>query len=609
MNIKFQKAAVVFLIIISGYLFYSNTLGNEFVYDDLVIIANNDYLNSYSNIRHIFSEKYFLISGERSYRPVSTLIFFIVNIAGKGSPEAFRILSISIHILCAVFAFLFLCELFKTVSIPAFSALLALLHPIQTEAVNGMSFLEDPLSTLFMFVSLYCYVVERKRGRITSRFLLSCLFFLLSVFSKENTAFLPALILLIEFVYQGGGGFIDRVKELKYKFISYLLVLIVFYVIRFVIFVNPVAGSSASYPGGGPVGAIPVMSYAFLTYLKLYFIPNNLSIEHCRALNVSWASIWVYVSIMLHSGLFLIAWMLRKESPRICFGALFFLLSLVPISNVVPFGAIMAERYYYIPAYAMSIFVVTIFIDSDLRSKSLSPLLKNMNTYFVVCIILMFGFMTYQRNVVWKDSVSLWGSALKGCPQSSRAHAGYGRSLLYSSDDPEAISEAIEHLKYSIKLDPDHYEPMLSLGTAYWKSGELKPALDAYMNAYSKHPTNDVRYNAALVMNRLGMFEESLKMTDEIIQIEPEWAESRYLRGNTLLRLGRSKEAINEYEIVLGINKNHIAAKINLGAALINQKDYDRAEIVLEDVLSMEPENEYAKKNLSRLRKLREGRE
>ncbi|NUO08718.1 MAG: hypothetical protein HUU08_08590 [Candidatus Brocadia sp.] len=58
-------------------LAYLNSLGNTFVYDDYVTIANNHFIREWRYLSAFFNQKYFVISGELTYRPIVTLSYFI----------------------------------------------------------------------------------------------------------------------------------------------------------------------------------------------------------------------------------------------------------------------------------------------------------------------------------------------------------------------------------------------------------------------------------------------------------------------------------------------------------------------------------------------------
>ncbi|HOX29116.1 MAG TPA: glycosyltransferase family 39 protein, partial [bacterium] len=196
------KIGLSLFIVFFTFIIYSNTLHNPFVYDDRIIISGNPALNDISKVKVIFSKDYFRVTGERSYRPVSTALLFIESALGGGEPFAFHVTGIAVHALNGVLIFLIAGFLFGGTALPLFSALLFTAHPIQAEAVNVMSFIEDPLSTLFLLGSVYLYLLSGKARLKAIPYAASLCFALAAMLSKESAAVLPAVVLLTALLFR-----------------------------------------------------------------------------------------------------------------------------------------------------------------------------------------------------------------------------------------------------------------------------------------------------------------------------------------------------------------------------------------------------------------------
>jgi len=64
---KRKNIYIAALLVLAGLLIYLNSIGNHFVYDDLVVIRDNTHLDNLRNLKYFFSNDYFVISGERTY--------------------------------------------------------------------------------------------------------------------------------------------------------------------------------------------------------------------------------------------------------------------------------------------------------------------------------------------------------------------------------------------------------------------------------------------------------------------------------------------------------------------------------------------------------------
>ncbi|KPJ61761.1 MAG: hypothetical protein AMJ42_01020, partial [Deltaproteobacteria bacterium DG_8] len=74
------------------------------------------------------------------------------------------------------------------------------------------------------------------------------------------------------------------------------------------------------------------------------------------------------------------------------------------------------------------------------------------STGCIILLILLYTLGTYQRNKVWKDSLSLWEDNAEKAPNKARALNGLG--LAYS--DRGLTDKAIEILNRALRVDPNH---------------------------------------------------------------------------------------------------------------------------------------------------------
>jgi len=594
-------AATVFVF---AWLLYSNTLNNPFLYDDLVIISGNENLKDASNLKHLFTKKYFRISGERSYRPVSTAAAFAGTLAGGGSPLAFRIISVTVHALCCVAVFFFIMLISRRKALAFTAALIFAAHPVHTEAVDGISFIEDPLSALLFFSALAAYAAARGRGSATAGAASAALSFL-AMLAKESAAALPLCILLYEKTLAGERLEAPDVsttgRERNRLIATHFAVLILFGIVRFVLMKHPAGGAPADLPGGGALQAFSFMAAAFLEYLRLFFLPYGLSVEHCLNASIPPAAASVVVSIIVHAGIAAFAAAALRMNRLMAFSLFFYLLNLLPISNIIPFGAVMAERYLYLPSFGLCLFFASVFLDEKERRRALGVNLYALNAAFLVCVALFMGNLTMRRNLDWSDGLVLWKKAALVCPQSSRARTNYGRDLIRNGDS----SEAVEQLQEAVRIDPRHYEAWTSLGVALFNLGDYPRALKAYRSALAANPSNDVRYNIAILQLRTGDLPGAVRTLDEMLRTQPDWPAANYLMGNAQMRLGNADAAENLFLKTLSLDPGFTGAKGNLAILYMNAGRLDDAEKLFIDILNAEPGNETAARNLLILRRKR----
>ena len=126
------------------------------------------------------------------------------------------------------------------------------------------------------------------------------------------------------------------------------------------------------------------------------------------------------------------AFLLRRRSLLIAWS--WFLLPLLPVSNVIPIGTIQADRYLYLPVLGATIFVGWTIERVLVRSKPTGIGLG-------LAVLGLFVALAIDRNRDWRDDLSLWRANVADYPDSPRAHANLGAALGLRGDPASAARE------------------------------------------------------------------------------------------------------------------------------------------------------------------------
>src|SRR6266404_3067038 len=151
--VPLTNAKAITWIVIIGLIVYFNSLFNGFVGDDLGQIVTNQAITSLSNIPNFFFGGTFYNGSLTSlsggyYRPIVSLTYALLYSFLNGNPFPFHLFQLVIHILNTIFVFLIF-RFFLKKNISFLLALLFLLHPIQSEAVDYIADLEDIMFFFF----------------------------------------------------------------------------------------------------------------------------------------------------------------------------------------------------------------------------------------------------------------------------------------------------------------------------------------------------------------------------------------------------------------------------------------------------------------------------
>jgi len=239
---------------------------------------------------------------------------------------------------------------------------------------------------------------------------------------------------------------------------------------------NPIAFAS---PVQSAMTALGVVG----RYLALLFYPQTLSCDYSYDQiplfgqgRSWWQDVLPWVSIALVTGFLWCSWRWRQRHRVAAWGIAFFFVALLPTSNLLlPIGAIMAERFLYLPSVgfcaAIAVALATVGATGITWRGAVSLLALG-----------ALGIRTYMRNADWRDESALWRSAVAAAPNSFKTHLAYAGSVWESSDQSEsALDVAIARTEVGREilerepLPPEHREPnlYLQLGTLHRFKGDF----------------------------------------------------------------------------------------------------------------------------------------
>ena len=153
---KTKHLLPILLLVCVSALIYFNSLSNGFVYDDFGTIVENVHIKRFGNyLSSFYNPSYFKISGgEASYRPVATLSYYLIYAIFGLNPFGYHLISIALHIFNVILVYQIAHVIFDDKKSSVIAGLLFACHPVNTEAVNGISYNEDLIASFFFFLAL-----------------------------------------------------------------------------------------------------------------------------------------------------------------------------------------------------------------------------------------------------------------------------------------------------------------------------------------------------------------------------------------------------------------------------------------------------------------------
>ena len=575
------------LITVLPVLIYLNSLGNTFVYDDYLTITNNHFIRERRYLSAFFSQKYFAISNELTYRPVVTLSYFVDYAIWQLQPWGYHMTNLIIHTLNVYLVYFTAYLLFKNRITAFISCLLFSIHPIFSEAINAVSYREDLLSASFLLVAFILFIKYNEstnRRYFITWYALSLLTYLLAMLSKETAFVLPFLILSYDLIFQKNHilNFHNRIRRLAANYAGYIAIGGFYLFLRFYLFHNP--GESVRYPGNSVFVNFIMMTKVLGYYVKLLFIPAPLNADYIVPLTFSPADAAFIISIIL---LIITAILLVKKcrlSSIWTFSTIWFFVTLLPVLNIIPINNIMAERYLYIPGIGFTMLFGSILTHRISKYR----IYKSFRLAPIAVVCLLFTWCTVSRNRIWLNEFTFSTETIRRSPASFRVYNDLGYFYYHNGLNDAAI----QAFKDSIRVRHNQPKAHCNLGAAYALKGlndaaieELKVAI----NLRNQYP--EAHNNLGILYKRKGMLNEAINEYIEALKVNPYYADAHNNLGSALIDMGRLDEALSEIEKAVKIRRNFALAHYNMAVIYFKKAQINEAYNKLLEAYQLDPKN------------------
>lgn len=608
-----MRIVSILLLVLISLAVYQNSLQNDFVWDDVRFILDHNFIKNWSNIKYIFSPDY-LFNPQKMLslgmynvaRPVWVISAMIDYKIWGANPFGHHLTNIILHSLVVVLLFIWLNLIFKDTRLSFLSSLIFTVHPIHTENINVVSFRIDILALLFMLFAFIAFVQALDTSRLKGILwvISSVLFYLIALFAKEMAVTLPLLLGVYLYLFVPG----EKLRRNKRVIIFYFsLISFLFIVYLFVHKTHffygqmdtPVALSEKSL-----LYRMGVWALVFRRYLGILFFPVGLCADYSLSFLRSIFSLQVFLSGVLLAGIFIYALMVRRKRGILTFAILWFLITLLPVSNLIPIVNIIAERYLYIPSVGFSLLLAFAFIKlSDFWNKAYQKKALSLLIIFILCF---YVFQTARRNRDWRDNLTIWTKTVRQSPDNFRARNNLGRAYRIKG----RFQEAIEEFKQAIEINPKDFIAHANLAVCYNRVGKSEGAKLEYQRALEIRPAESIVTERLWILNvglgndylKAGRFDEAMEEYLNAIQLNPQFAPVHYNLGNIFLEKGLLKEAQDMYLKAIEIDNNYAEAHCNLGVTFAKEEKLDRAKEEWTKALQIKPDLNSARENLERVK-------
>ncbi|RMF94625.1 MAG: tetratricopeptide repeat protein [Candidatus Schekmanbacteria bacterium] len=583
----FPYLLIFFLSIIS----YSNTFSSPFHYDDNYVIVKNPDIRSIGAFLKSLPEK--------EQRPVLMFTFLLNYLLGGLDVKGYHIFNFILHYLNSLLLFFIIEESLNSLDdekserdenlpISLFASLIFAVHPLATESVTYISSRSSLLSAFFIFLGLLFFIKSFKGERYDKTLsLFSLLAFILAVGSKEISVIFPLLILFYDFYFLTNRKF--RVEKLKYIYAPCFFIVFLLISIKYRFIFTLSSPDKTQRP-------LYVHLLTELTILPKFaakiFFPLNLNIAHFVDEIDSVISIRLACALLFWTGIAVLMKKCFRNYRFFSFALCWFILTLFPFL-LFPLSDFISERWLYLSLISLS-FLVAEILKYFFQRDFLQRLLK----IFFIIIIILFSIMTFNRNLLYRDAISLWSDAVKKAPQNARAYGNLG----YSYQAAGYPYKAIKYLMQSLSLDPYYPATYYNLATIYQSLGDFAKAVEFYEKDISLNPRDFEAYlNLGIIFQNLRNYDRAIEYFTSAVKISPKDEKAHSNLAMAYMGKGKIEKAIREYAFALSINPNSAEIHNNLAIAYVYQGAFDKAEKHFKKAISLNPKFDRALFNLAAL--------
>jgi tetratricopeptide (TPR) repeat protein len=601
-NSSIRESLLLILLFVVVFLIYSNTFINPFVFDDTQNIYNNPHIRltkiTFDSIKRAGFES------PHSNRPVANISFALNYYFHQYNVFGYHLVNMLIHIAAGILLYFFTKITLETVDpltsfnrsqkwIPFFTALVWLVHPIQTQSVTYIVQRMNSLAAMFYVLTLLLYIKFRLAEKTWEKwaFIGGCIFSgILAVGSKETAVTLPFFIFLYEWYFFQDLSWTWLKRHLHY-FVGVLILLSFFSYLC--LGKHPIESILSVYAYREFTLGQRVMTefrvVIFYISLLLFPHPSRLNLDHDFSLSLSLVNpVGTLFSIVLIASLFVLAVYLAKRDSLTSFCIFWFLGNLIVESSVIGLEIIFEHRTY-LPSMLMSLLLVQLVCRYMHR--------RWLRLAILCAVVIILSIWTYQRNIVWQNNTNLWFDVVSKAPHNYRAHNNLGNALKKQG----RTAEAIEHYLQALRINPDYEKAHNNLGNALKKQGRTAEAIEHYLQALRIKPNfEEAHNNLGTALDKQGRTAEAIEHYLQALRINPDYEKAHNNLGLALDKQGRTAEAIEHYLQALRINPDCVDVHNNLAIALFRKGNIGGAIAHFRKALQINPNHIYAKNNLKK---------
>ncbi len=473
-----SRRVFILVLVAAAVVAYIPKVFSPFFWDDYQFIVNSERTQNFFDrwVEYLVSPRLSL------YRPFRDFLYGLLFELFGLRAWLWHVAGIALHAITTLLVFSILQRLLK-LEVAFMSALIFTLHPALTERVVLITGSMDIWGIAFALAAFALHLNGRRR----SVAVLSAFLFTLAVFSSEEAVVFALAIALYHFLAAEGVAFGRRVRTSLARALPFLLIALVYLVVRYVVLGHVARASVAHSQRLWLLASIPAA--LCLNVLKLLF-PVAIIPDYPKLLGAGSVALGFLGLVVV-----LVVFVASRPARHELFLAGWFVVALLPFLNIFPIGNLMANRYLYhaaIPFFGLLFSLLT----ARLPMNRLIP--------FACAVALIFGISTFHWSGITSKPIAYWERAARINPDSFAANYNLAMHLYNRRD----IAGAYRYCRKATEIDPDSVRATRLLAMVLSAMGRHDEALRAFERVLELDPADE--------RARLGVLRyRGLRMTAE----------------------------------------------------------------------------------------------
>jgi len=278
-------------------------------------------------------------------------------------------------------------------------------------------------------------------------------------------------------------------------------------------------------------------------------------------------------------------------------GGLYLVFVLPVFHSTFPESLLLADRYAYLAGFPLALLVVVgiyqLLFDGAHRVRVWLAVF----TSGVGAIVLVgLAILTWNQVRVWRDSETLWHSAVQANPTSE----AYFRSAVFSETQGK-YEDAISSYEQAVAINPGRWDAREKVAPLLEKQGRSKEAIKHYRKLLELNPKAvDARERLAGALTNQGEMGEAVEQFRKVVDLAPERNDARVKLGTSLALSGRLQESTEVLIAAVKANPSDGRVVLKLGQVIAAQGSVSKAMPYFREAVRLRSEDAEAQESLGR---------